>query len=104
MQKEYLKLYVLDIVKGERMVKDIRFEQLDKNGKVLLLETYDYTVDSEGYVLNPSGSKIQSKEIPSKFLKLDDVVLTPGSLEVIEASPTSVSKFIREKMEDYSFP
>lgn len=81
------------------MPKNVIFEELDKDKKILLLRAFDYDVDSNGYVLTVSGSKIQSNENPSTFLHIDNVALTPGSLDVIDGTPTSISRFIREKLE-----
>lgn len=82
------------------VVSDIKFEQLGRDETILLLRAFDYELDLEGYVLTPSGSKIASKDYPNKFLKVEDIALTPGSLKVIDSSPDSISKFIREKIGD----
>lgn len=75
---------------------EIRFEKLTKEEAVLLLSAFDYKVDAKGFILTPSGTKIRSEEIPGEFLKLDKVAITPGSIKIIDGSPTSISKFIRE--------
>ena len=80
--------------------KDIIFEELTRAERVLLLSAFDYNVDSEGFILSPSGSKIQSKEIPSTFLRVEDSAFVPGgSFDVIDGTPTAISKFIRERSE-----
>lgn len=79
------------------MPKDIFFDKLGRDETVLLLRAFDYDVDKDGFILSPAGNKIQSEEIPSEFLKLHNVALIPGSLKVIDGSPTSISKFIRER-------
>lgn len=85
--------------RGRKMPQKILFEELSKEERILLLRAFDYDVDSEGYILDQSGSKIPSKEIPSKFLRVDDSMIIPGSLEVTDGTPTSIAKFIREKVE-----
>jgi hypothetical protein len=81
------------------MAKDIIFEELGREEKILLLRAFDYDVDEKDYILNENGSRIRSKECPNEFLTLKNAALTPGSLEVIDSSPTSISKFLREKIE-----
>ena len=85
--------------KGGKTPKKIIFEELSFDERSLLLRAFDYDIDSDGYIIDNTGSKIPSKETPSKFLKVADSTLIPGSLEVIDGTPTSISKFIREKVE-----
>jgi len=82
------------------MAKDIVFEQLTEDETKLLLRAHDFDVDDEGYILSPSGNRIPSDEMPSQFLWAKDAALVPGSLRPIDGSPTSISKFIREEMEE----
>lgn len=81
------------------MPQKIIFEELGKEERILLLKAFDYDVDGEGYVIDPHGSRIPSKEVPSQFLHVEDSMLIPGSLEVVDATPTAIAKFIREKVE-----
>lgn len=80
------------------MASKIQFEELSKEERVLLLKACEYDVDSEGYVLTSNGDRIPSEEIPSTFLRVEDSTLIPGSLKVIDGTPTAISKFIREKV------
>ncbi len=87
------------------MQGNVIFEELGKEERKLLLKAFDYDVDPKGYILDRSGAKIPSKEIPSTFLKVDDATLVHGSLKVIDGTPASISKFIREEVEsDHSEP
>jgi hypothetical protein len=81
------------------MAKEIIFEKLEKKEALLLLKAFDYDVDSEGYVVSPQGSRVASEENPKDFIRLEEAALTPGSLDVIDGTPISISKFIREKLE-----
>lgn len=81
------------------MAKDIIFEELTKEEKILLLRAFDYDADEEGYILDKNGGRILSEECPNEFLTLENAALIPGSLKVIDGSPTSISKFIREDIE-----
>lgn len=78
------------------MAKEIIFEELGKEERTLLLRAFDYDVDQEGCILDVSGARIFSKENPNEFLRVEAAALTPGSLEVRDGTPTSISKFIRE--------
>jgi hypothetical protein len=81
--------------------KDIVFEELNKKEMKLLLSAYDYDIDSEGYILSPSGHRVPSEEQPAEFLHYKRVAIVPGgSLKPIDGSPTSISKFIREEFEE----
>jgi hypothetical protein len=80
------------------MTGQIKFEELSKEERILLLRAFDYDVDSEGYVLSPTGDRIPSNEIPSAFLRVEDSMLIPSSLEVVDGTPSAISKFIRERV------
>jgi hypothetical protein len=82
------------------MARDLVFEQLAEDETKLLLRVFDYDVDDEGYILSPSGSRIPSDEIPSQFLRAKEAALVAGSLKPIDGSPTSISKLIREEVEE----
>ena len=81
---------------------EITFEEIGNEEKKLLLKAFDYDVDDKGHIFTPSGSQVFSKESPDKALTLDNIALTPGSLKVIDGTPTSISKFIRESIETRS--
>ena len=78
---------------------DVKFEELGIPERTLLLRAFDYDVDEEGFILDPTGSKIRSAEIHYKFLKVEDVMIAPGSLQILDGTPTSISKYLREKVE-----
>jgi len=80
------------------MASEVKFEQLTTAEKKLLLKAFDYEIDSTGSILTPSGSKIPSEEQPGKFLNIETAAFIPGSLKVIDGTPTAISKFIREKL------
>ena len=77
------------------MKKEIIFEELGESERVLLLRAFNYDVDEEGYVLTQNGKKIQSKENPNRFIKAKFAALVPGSLEVIDGTPTILSEYLR---------
>jgi len=81
------------------MSKNIIFEELTKEERLLLLRAFDYDIDKKGNILTPSKMLIKSKESLDTFLNIDNIALTPGSLEIIEGTPISISKYLREKVE-----
>lgn len=77
---------------------DVQFEELGIPERTLLLKAFDYNVDSEGFILDPNGSRIRSDEDPRKYIKIEEAVITSstrGTLEILDRTPTSISKFIR---------
>lgn len=75
----------------------IEFEEIGIEERKLLLKAFDYDVDEENNILDKAGNTMHSSENPSVPLKVENVALTPGSLNVIDGSPSGISKFIREQ-------
>jgi hypothetical protein len=75
---------------------DIKFEKLTNEEKKLLLSSFNYKVDEKGFVIDPHGDRVRSTEVPTDFLKIEQIAITPGSINIIDGTPTSISKFIRE--------
>jgi len=83
----------------------VQFEELGIPERTLLLKAFDYDVDEEGFILDPQGSKIRSDEDPKKYLTVKeamivsytgiDIVDARRTLEVLDGTPTSISKFLR---------
>lgn len=80
-------------------MKEIIFEELGEKERTLLLRAFDYDVDEQGFVLSQSGRRIRSKENPKKFIKAKFAALVPGSLEVIDGTPTAISEYLRTRGE-----
>jgi len=76
------------------MEERIIFQELGEKERILLLKSFDYGVDEEGIVLSSSGEKIRSKENPSKFIEAKFASLIPGSLEVIDGTPSAIAEFL----------
>jgi len=79
------------------MSEQIIFQELGEKERILLLKAFDYDVDGEGYVLDLSKRRIKSNENPKKFIKAKFAALLPGSLKVVDGTPTAISEFIREQ-------
>jgi len=82
------------------MVDEVKFEELNENERLLLLRAFDYDMDKEGYILSPGGNKIRSCENPEEYIKAKDAFLVAGSLKVLDGTPTTISQFLREKLEN----
>lgn len=80
----------------------LKFEELGKDERKVLLKAFGYNVDEENFILDIGGSRIPSQENPEKFLTVENSMLRPGSLKVEDGTATSISRLIREKMEDDS--
>ena len=65
----------------------------------VLLWAHGYGVDKEGFVIDLEGNRIPSQENPLAAILIDEVLLTPGSLEVLDGTPTAISKYLREQVE-----
>jgi hypothetical protein len=74
-------------------------EELSRREREILLKSYGYDVDKDGYVLNIDGTKVRSQEQPLHGVHIDSVLLVPGSLEVLDGTATAVAKYLREKVE-----
>lgn len=80
-------------------MRGIILEELPREAREVLLRAFDYDVDSDGYVINLEGKRVPSQENPLHGIHIDNVFLKPGSLEVLEGSPTAISKYLREQVE-----
>lgn len=81
------------------MKREIIFEELGEKERILLLRAFDYDVDEKGYIINQNGQKIKSNESPNKFIQAKFACLFPGSLEIIDGTPTALAKYLIEKIE-----
>lgn len=79
------------------MENDLIFEDLGEKERILLLKAFDFDVDSKGFVLTPSKQRIKSKEDPNRFIEAKFALLAPGSLEVIDGTPTAIAEFLRNR-------
>ncbi len=79
------------------MVQGIIFEEFGEKERILLLRAFDYDVDEDGYILTQSRERIRSKENPSRFIEAKFALLAPGSLEIMDGTPTAISEFLIKK-------
>lgn len=81
------------------MTQEVEFLELTAEERLLLLRIFDHDLDEEGYIIDPTGFRIPSNEILYKYIQGENALLAPGSLEVFDGTPTSISKFLRERVE-----
>jgi len=74
-------------------------EEIPRESREVLLWAFDYGVDKEGFIINLEGKRVPSQENPTQGIHIDEVLLVPGSLEVLDGTPTAVSKYLREQVE-----
>lgn len=79
------------------MANKLEYEELGKDEKEILLNAFGYELDEDGFILDAQlKEKLVSKSL-GKEMHVDSVALTPGSLKIIDASPISMSRFLRER-------
>lgn len=80
-----------------KMNGGIIFQELGERERILLLKAFDYDVDEEGKVVSPTGERVRSKENPSKCVEAKFASLVPGSLDVIDGTPSAIAEFLVKK-------
>ncbi len=79
--------------------KEIEFEELGIEEKKLLLGAFGFKVNEDGTVYDEElGTPIFSKRHKG-LININEVALMPGSLNLIDSDPVSLSEFLREKIE-----
>ena len=83
----------------------VEFKELRLAERILLLRAFDYNVNAMGQVIDPEGSVMLSDETPAKCLMIEEVMIISwgrGSIEVLDGTPASISKFLRRIEEQSS--
>lgn len=84
------------------MTEQFKFEELQDNEKKVLLSAYDYGVDEDGDIVDLLlKEKIISKRTKAPF-NLKNVALLPGSLKIMDSDPLTISRYLREQIENES--
>ena len=82
----------------------VKFEELRLAERILLLRAFDYNVDPEGFITNPMGNRIPSKEVRDGYLTIEDAMIVSygrGSIEVLDGTATSISNFLEKIQQSY---
>lgn len=77
----------------------INIEELKRDERLILLRAFGFDIDKDGYILEVDGSRVKSQEQPLHGVHINNVLLTSGSLNVLDGTATAVSKYIREAVE-----
>jgi len=77
----------------------MEFEEIGNEERKLLLNAFGYDVNDKGVIVDSLlGTQMISKETKRPIL-LENAGLIPGSLDIIDTTPLTISKFLREKIE-----
>lgn len=71
------------------------FDELNDEEKILLLSAFDYKVE-ENIIIDKLMNEPVKSEITGKPISLQEATIVPGSMKIIDSSPLSVSKYLRE--------
>ncbi len=84
------------------MEKEFIFKELSDDEKKVLLSAYGYCVNDEGDIVDVvANQKVYSKNT-RKPLNLKNVALLSGSLIVTDSDPLTISRYLRENVENGS--
>lgn len=74
----------------------MNFEQLGIEEKKLLLRAYNYDVDEEGIIVDRLLNERVFSIDTQRVVTLENASLIPGSLKVVDTTPLTISKLLRE--------
>lgn len=80
----------------------IQYEELDLTERILLLRAFDYDVDEEGFIIDLTGSRIPSDEVPYKYLKFEDAMIALSHhpcLKISDGTSAYISELLRVRAE-----
>src|SRR3972149_3760365 len=99
-RESFLNSCVLRDIMEDKAKKKFEFEELSDEEKKILLSAFGYLVDDEGNIIDSlDNSKIIS-QMTRKPLTIKDAALMPGSLKIIDSDPLTISRFLREEIEE----
>lgn len=71
-------------------IKDMPYEL-----RLLLLRELGFNADDKGYVINSEGKRVKDKYIAEE-IKVNNMIIVPGSTLILDDNPISVSSYIDE--------
>lgn len=83
----------------ENPIDSFEFQDADEDVKREILLAYGYDVDEDGFVIGPDGEPHEDPYTGEEVL-LEGASILPGSAIVINTSAISLSRYIREHLED----
>ncbi len=86
----------------DKLAKDFKFEELSDEAKKILLSAFGYEVNEEGHIIDALLKERVTSKNTREPLTIKNVALLPGSLRVVDADPLTISRYIREELENES--
>ena len=84
------------------IMKEIEFQELTNDEKKVLLSAFNFVVDERGFIYDALlNEKVVSKANGKPFT-INNVAMITGSLHLINSDPVSLSRYIREELENES--
>ena len=81
---------------------DFQFQELSYEEKKILLSAYDYSIDENGGIIDRAlNEKVLSKNTRTP-LNIRNVALLSGSLVITDSDPVTLSRYLREYIENDS--
>ncbi len=86
----------------EKSTREFKFEELSDEEKKILLSAFGYEVNEEGHIIDILLKDRVISKNTQEPLTIKNAALLPGSLRVIDADPLTISRYIREELENES--
>lgn len=80
-------------------MESISLEKFSKESKILLLNELGYSSDGI-FVLDSKGNRVYDKYIKDLVIKIDNMVILPGSTIILDNNPLSIASYIEEFGDD----
>ncbi len=81
-------------------MKEFEFAELTDDEKKVLLSAHGYGVDEEGRIYDTLLKENIISNRTNQPLTLKDAAFMPGSLKIIDSDPLTISRYLREKIEN----
>lgn len=81
------------------MKKQIEFEELGLKEKELLLGAFGYKINDDGTLFDEELREPVFSKRHKGLINIKEAALIPGSLEVLDSDPVTLSEFLRVKVE-----
>ncbi len=77
----------------------MEYEEIGVEEKKLLLRAYNFEVNEEGVIIDYLLNEPLISNETRRPIKLENASLIPGSLKIVDTTPLTISKLLREKEE-----
>jgi len=83
-------------------MKDFQFQELTDEEKKILLSAFNYNVDEDGNIIDSTLNEKVISKTSKNPINIKNVALLGGSLIVTDSDPLTLSRYLRERIEDDS--